>query len=201
MIAPTVGVTARASRWATAATGAATDDSAVAAVTLQIKDSATGEWMHADGTWGTDRRRPLGDARPRPGQPLTDWSHPWSPSAGRYAVFANAVDDEGLTSPTVLRGVHGRRRPAADAAGVCQGVAATIVGTEGDDVLRGTSGPRRHRRARWNDTISGLGGNDIICGGDGNDRIDAGNGADTVIAGAGDDVVFGGSGADTHRRR
>ena len=37
----------------------------------------------------------------------------------------------------------------------CFGQAATIVGTEGDDVLRGTDGA---------DVISGLGGTDIIDG-------------------------------------
>ncbi|MCH8310311.1 MAG: S8 family serine peptidase, partial [Chloroflexi bacterium] len=61
----------------------------------------------------------------------------------------------------------------------CNGLAATIIGTSGPDILIGTSGP---------DVIVGLGGDDVIC---------AGAGQDTVFAGTGDDIVFGGQGNDT----
>gem|GEM_PF-5373111 len=95
----------------------------------------------------------------------------------------------------------------------CDGVTATIVGTEGDDVLQGT----------WqDDVIVGLGGNDqiygqsgadygqsgadVICGGEGDDIIDGasqndaifgGLGNDTITGASGDDVIDGGSGDDT----
>jgi Ca2+-binding RTX toxin-like protein len=56
--------------------------------------------------------------------------------------------------------------------------AATITGTNGDDVLDGTPG---------NDTISARGGDDVV-------RAFAGK--DTVTAGTGDDTVYGGRGRD-----
>jgi len=67
-----------------------------------------------------------------------------------------------------------------------------IVGTPGDDVLRG------HRRNNviagkgGNDIIYGGYGNDIICGGGGNDVISGGYGHDAVKGGEGDDLVMGG---------
>src|SRR4029079_11876737 len=54
-------------------------------------------------------------------------------------------------------------RPAAGFASPhCRGVAATVVGTQGSDVLIGTPGP---------DVVAGLGGNDVIRGRGGDDRI------------------------------
>jgi len=70
----------------------------------------------------------------------------------------------------------------------CAGLAATIVGTEGDDILVGTPG---------NDVIVGLAGNDIIKGKGGNDIICCGDGADFVKGGLGDDLIKGGRGIDT----
>lgn len=81
----------------------------------------------------------------------------------------------------------------------------TIVGTDGDEILGGSSG---------NDDIQALGGDDIIYGGREtvpsatvlNDNIDAGEGDDTVYGakgndsingGAGDDFLFNGAGNDT----
>ena len=54
---------------------------------------------------------------------------------------------------------------------LCQGEAATITGTDGNDVLRGTPGP---------DVIAGLGGNDTLVGFDGADMFCGGAGVDTV---------------------
>lgn len=73
---------------------------------------------------------------------------------------------------------------------MCNGKAATIVGTAGADMLRGTAGP---------DVIVALGGDDLIEGLSGNDVICAGSGHDLVRAGWGNDVVFGGLGRDTLR--
>ena len=61
----------------------------------------------------------------------------------------------------------------ADSAATCLGERATIVGTEGDDLIAGTSKRRRDRCARGNDVINAHGGDDLVCAGDGNDRIDA----------------------------
>src|SRR4249919_2998739 len=68
----------------------------------------------------------------------------------------------------------------------CHGARATIVGSEGDDLLRGT--PDR-------DVIWGAGGDDTIHGGLGNDLADGGTGdRDRVIGDLGDDKLIGGPG-------
>ncbi|HEY2333873.1 MAG TPA: calcium-binding protein [Solirubrobacterales bacterium] len=79
----------------------------------------------------------------------------------------------------------------------CHGRRATIVGTEGDDVLQGTPG----RDVIWggggDDAISGSLGNDLLCGGPGADVIHGGRGNDVVDGGAGDgDRVYGDLGDD-----
>jgi hypothetical protein len=61
-------------------------------------------------------------------------------------------------------------------------IGATLVGTNGNDVIFGTRG---------NDIIDGRGGDDIICAGPGNDFIWGGSGSDTIYAGSGHDDVFG----------
>ena len=72
----------------------------------------------------------------------------------------------------------------AQAAPSCFGKSATIVGSAGNDVLRGT--PRA-------DVIHGLSGDDRIIGRAGNDRICAGQGEDLVRAGGGRDRVDAGT--------
>jgi uncharacterized protein YkwD len=72
----------------------------------------------------------------------------------------------------------------------CNGLAATITGTPGNDTINGTPGPDVIAGLAGNDVIRGLGGGDVICGGPGNDLI---------VGGAGNDQLFGGTGADTLR--
>jgi Ca2+-binding RTX toxin-like protein len=69
----------------------------------------------------------------------------------------------------------------------CAGLEATIVGTQGDDVLTGTAGP---------DVIAGLGGDDAIRGGLGDDVICGGSGHDAIAGQGGDDQLFGEQGDD-----
>lgn len=69
----------------------------------------------------------------------------------------------------------------------CEGVPATILGSPGDDVLFGTTGP---------DVIVARGGADRVLGGDGDDLICLGAGADRGYGNAGNDVVRGGGGDD-----
>ncbi len=69
----------------------------------------------------------------------------------------------------------------------CDGHAATIVGTPGNDVIHGTPG---------DDVIVGLGGNDVIYGGGGNDIICGGAGNDTLVGGPGNDQLDGNNGND-----
>jgi Ca2+-binding RTX toxin-like protein len=86
--------------------------------------------------------------------------------------------------------------PATTEAPRCHGHKATIVGTSGDDVLRGT--PRRD--VIWggpgNDTIYGGLGDDLICGGAGDDLIHGGRGNDLLDGGPDTDRVFGDLGDD-----
>ena len=81
----------------------------------------------------------------------------------------------------------------------CSGIEATVVGTNGRDVIRppvSTSGP---------DVIAGLGGNDsiragrgadVLCGGPGNDRLYGNSGHDVLFGEGGRDTLNGGSGFD-----
>ncbi len=87
----------------------------------------------------------------------------------------------------------------------CDGLAATIVGTPGNDTIVGTPGNDVMVGLGGSDGIQGLGGNDRICGGDGNDQIDGGagndrlfggNGSDRLIGGTGNNALFGEGGAD-----
>jgi Ca2+-binding RTX toxin-like protein len=71
-------------------------------------------------------------------------------------------------------------------------VAATIVGTQGNDTLTGTSGRDVIAGLGGDDVIDGGGGNDLICGGDGSDRLSGGAGEDVLSGDAGDDVLDGG---------
>jgi len=76
--------------------------------------------------------------------------------------------------------------PSEEEAPRCRGAEATIIGTEGDDVLRGT--PER-------DVIWGGGGDDEIFGSLGNDLICGGPGADLIHGGRGNDMLDGGAGS------
>lgn len=73
--------------------------------------------------------------------------------------------------------------PSAASSGLqCDGEIATIVGTEGRDVIVGTDGP---------DVIVGLGMGDVISGGAGDDVMCGGRGQDDLDGGAGNDRIFG----------
>lgn len=84
----------------------------------------------------------------------------------------------------------------AQAGATCDGVTATIVGTNGADVLVGTDGPDVIAGLGGNDRIDGLDGDDVICGDDGNDTIRAGRGEDTILGGGGNDIIRGQQSAD-----
>jgi Ca2+-binding RTX toxin-like protein len=69
----------------------------------------------------------------------------------------------------------------------CLNRKATIVGTPGNDTLRGTSKADVIVGLGGHDSITGRCGSDYICGGGGRDVIDAGDGSDSLSGGAGDD--------------
>jgi Ca2+-binding RTX toxin-like protein len=80
----------------------------------------------------------------------------------------------------------------------CHGRLAKILGTEGNDVLRGTP----ERDVIWggdgDDVILGSLGNDLLCGGPGADLIHGGRGNDVADGGAGDDDRVVGDLGDDH---
>jgi Ca2+-binding RTX toxin-like protein len=53
----------------------------------------------------------------------------------------------------------------------CDGMTATIVGTDSGETITGTAGADVIAALGGNDTVSGLGGDDRICGGGGDDTI------------------------------
>ncbi len=90
----------------------------------------------------------------------------------------------------------------------CAGRSATIVGTAGRDVLRGTPRPDVIVALAGADVVKGAGGDDVVCagggadrvrGGAGNDRLAGGRGRDLLLGGAGRDRLIGGPGADVAR--
>ncbi len=71
----------------------------------------------------------------------------------------------------------------------CNGVKATIVGTNKSERIKGTKGRDVIVARGGNDRINGGGGNDVICGDGGKDTIDGGPGQDYVHGGAGNDLI------------
>jgi Ca2+-binding RTX toxin-like protein len=85
----------------------------------------------------------------------------------------------------------------------CHGRRAEIVGTDGNDVLRGTperdvifggGGDDEILGSLGNDLLCGGIGSDLIHGGRGNDELDGGNDTDRVVGDLGDDKATGGPG-------
>ncbi len=91
---------------------------------------------------------------------------------------------------------NGRPPAVGGVTHTCNARTATIVGTNGDDILTGTNGDDVIVGLGGNDTINGLGGNDIICGGAQNDGISGGTGSDFISGGKGRDNIAGGDGDD-----
>jgi hypothetical protein len=73
--------------------------------------------------------------------------------------------------------------------GVGSALAATIVGTSGNDTLRGTPSADRLDGKAGNDKLLGRGGNDLLLGGPGADLLVGGPGADRLVCGLGRDIA------------
>jgi Ca2+-binding RTX toxin-like protein len=85
---------------------------------------------------------------------------------------------------------------SADSTTTCFGEKATIVGTEGDDVIAGTKRDDVIVALGGNDTIDARDGDDLVCAGDGNDIVNGGDGfVSGIDGGAGDDTIDGGDAA------
>jgi Ca2+-binding RTX toxin-like protein len=87
----------------------------------------------------------------------------------------------------------------------CDGVAVTMVGSSGANVLEGTAGRDIIHGLGGADHIEGRGGDDLICGGAGGDVIDGnavgdvihgGPGGDDLDGQGGGDRIYGGTGGD-----
>ena len=111
----------------------------------------------------------------------------------------------GLALTLPLLGLAAAPAGAGEPPDTCAGEPATIVGTNGHDVIVGTEGPDVISAGGGSDRIDALGGDDLVCGGGGNDEILGGDGDDflygededdTLSGGAGDDVLHGGSEGD-----
>lgn len=98
--------------------------------------------------------------------------------------------------------------PITLAAQTCDGLPATILGTDGSDNLLGTAGDDVIVTLGGDDLVDAAGGSDIVCGGDGadiliggtgNDRLFGENGDDDLRGDDGDDFMSGGSGQDALR--
>ncbi|MCH9764591.1 MAG: hypothetical protein K0U34_01175 [Alphaproteobacteria bacterium] len=97
--------------------------------------------------------------------------------AGRAVVDLNAGTASGLGTDTVSN-------------------IEAVIGSAGNDVLRGSTGDNTVVGGVGNDRIDGRGGDDHLDGGDGRDRLNGGSGNDVLSDGAGNDRVNGGNGND-----
>jgi Ca2+-binding RTX toxin-like protein len=116
------------------------------------------------------------------------------------AMLAALVALLGLAVLAALFGVSrdgdGPVAELAAAGATCEGVPATILGTERNDTIEGTSGPDVIVAKGGSDVIRAYGGDDVVCGGPGSDRIVTGEGDDVSIGGTGNDWVTSVAGAD-----
>lgn len=111
--------------------------------------------------------------------------------AGRVVVAGSSIAADGHS-----RIILARLLVDGPPATVCRGVAATTVGTAGDDVLVGTAGRDVILARGGGDEIRARGGGDLICAGSGRDVVSGGAGGDRIYGEAGPDRVLGGTGQD-----
>lgn len=78
----------------------------------------------------------------------------------------------------------------------CDGLPATIVGTDGPDRIVGTSRRDVIVARGGNDRIDGRGADDVICAGDGDDLVKGGGGDDSIFGQNGNDRLRGDKGRD-----
>jgi Ca2+-binding RTX toxin-like protein len=114
---------------------------------------------------------------------------------GDPPVNTTAMVEDGTTARIPVSATVTTTIPDAPSA-TCRGLAATIVGTPGNDVRTGTPGRDVMLGLEGNDTLRGLAGNDLICGAKGNDALGGGKGKDTLLGQKGDDKLEGGPGKD-----
>ncbi|MEM9213389.1 MAG: calcium-binding protein [Cyanobacteria bacterium P01_F01_bin.150] len=113
---------------------------------------------------------------------------------------SNTSDNDNNDSPHLAQGSDGPDRLFGN-----ENTGDRILGGEGNDRIRGLSGPDRLVGGNGNDrlfgdedndTLLGNNGNDKLVGGDGDDKLKGGRGRDRLDGGLGDDVLIGGGGRD-----
>ena len=169
-----------------------------AVIVEQTGPRAEGDWVWVESA-GAVEIDVLGNDHDPNGDLVAGSLRVTTPPTLGTAVVGRAADGRAVVSYLALAvsGLDSVGYEVCDALGSCAagevtvmvGTAlCTVVGTAGDDTLRGTPGE---------DVICGLGGDDTIRGIGGDDVIVGGPGDDDINAGAGDDIVWGGGGADT----
>jgi hypothetical protein len=131
-------------------------------------------------------------------------SLPHNISLGRNILVKVKTTDGSMFNFNIVTGLESGVSGGASSGGgsgggssTCNGLTATITGTNNSEVIYGTSGADVIAALGGDDIIYGGGGDDIICGGDGNDEIDGGSGNDIIFGEDGNDIINGGSGTDT----
>jgi Ca2+-binding RTX toxin-like protein len=135
-------------------------------------------------------------ASPRMVGKITDLSH-WNINAVESFAYQYTGDPALYAADPYRSSDHDPLVLGLDLQERCAGRLPTIVGTSGNDVLRGGNGPDVIMGLGGDDVISGGNGNDVICGGRGADLLDGDNGDDQMLGGFGDDRLRGGNGNDT----
>ncbi|MEJ2310469.1 MAG: calcium-binding protein [Gammaproteobacteria bacterium] len=79
----------------------------------------------------------------------------------------------------------------------CQGIVATCVGTEGNELIWGSDDDDIIVALGGDDVIHADAGDDLVCAGPGNDAVHGGLGADTIYGEEGVDWLFGAKGNDS----
>jgi len=167
-------------------------------------------WSHPQQStrdWYLASDRHMGNNRPSGTTLHGDWWNGWKPAVmqtwlDKCIRESRDCDTGNLGNGTAMtrefKAGSGRMsKPIGVGAGVfCNGRRATIVGTNGNDVLNGTAGNDVVVALGGDDVINTYGGRDVICAGSGDDQIDAGNGDDEIRAGNGNDTVLAGGGRD-----
>jgi DNA-binding beta-propeller fold protein YncE len=79
--------------------GTATDNRAVSAAKVAVRDLVSGRWQRPDGSWGAFAW--LDATLASPGAASSPWSYSWTaPTAGSYSVMLRVDDAAGNTDPT-----------------------------------------------------------------------------------------------------
>jgi CSLREA domain-containing protein len=119
---------------------------------------------------------------------------------------SNETGNGGACEPEDQRGFARPRGPVCDIGSFerggggqlrCFNKKATFVGTNGVDVIGGSSKRDVIVALGGDDVITTAGGNDLVCTGSGNDTVKTGAGTDQVLGESGNDRARGGGASDT----